>query len=61
MIALTVIVGYILISDNSQEIESESISSESDSAQDEFEKLTPEQKSTVVNSYTVAKELQAQR
>ena len=60
MIALTVIVGYILISDNSQEIESESISSESDSAQDEFEKLTPEQKSTVVNSYTVAKELQAQ-
>ena len=60
MIALIVIIGYISLLDNEQEIDSESISSEISSVEEEFENLTPEQKSTVVNSYKVAKELQSQ-
>ena len=60
--ALIVIIGYILISDDSETINSKSQSSKSDLdiVEDEFQKLTPEQKSTVVNSYKVAKEMQSQ-
>ena len=62
VIALMLAVGYISIFDDSQPVESESKSSKSDLSGlgEEFENLTPEQKSTVVNSYKVAKELQDQ-
>ncbi len=60
VIALIATIGYISIFDDSQEISSKSQPSKSNLDGDEFEKLTPEQKSTVVNSYKVAKELQNQ-
>ena len=62
IIALIVGIGYVSLFDNSEEIESKSQPSKSNLREigHEFENLTPEQKSTVVNSYKVAKELQLQ-
>ena len=59
---LIIIISYILVFDNEEQIGSESRSSKIEGeAMEEFEKLTPEQKSTVVNSYKVAQEMEVQK
>ena len=59
---LIIIVSYILIFDNEEQTGSESRSSKIETeAEEEFKNLSPEQKSTVVNSYKVAQEMEAQK
>ena len=53
---MIIIIGYILVFDNETKTGAESLSSRSDLGEG-FENLTPEQKSTVVNSYNVAQEM----